>query len=85
MNIEDFHALTRQRIPTPSEFVEFVRSQGWAIGQKETGAFLRAPKSDPLALALARMMSREPYRTNVLALMSSPSPEPKAEEPHRGE
>lgn len=69
MTLDQFRALIRERIPTAKEFVEFVDGQGWAVSVREDGAAaLRAPggKSDPLVLGLARMLAREPYRTNVL-------------------
>lgn len=74
MKLEAFHALTRTRIPTAQEFVDFVRASGWSIVQRERGACLRAPVS-PLTSALAKMLGREPYRTNVLALVLDALPD----------
>lgn len=69
MTLEEFSRVITTRIPTPAEFVAFVEGMGWRI---ETNggdrASLRASASDPLAVGLARMLGREPYRTNVLAL-----------------
>lgn len=70
MTLDDFTAITAQRIPTPAEFVAFVESQGWRINLSGDGerAGLRVPnRQDPLANALADVLKREPYRTNVLA------------------
>ena len=67
MTLDTFHAITEERIPTADEFTEFVRSMGWSIRKEAEQAFLRAPKTDPVALALARMLKREPWRTKVLA------------------
>jgi hypothetical protein len=67
MTLEQFTALTRTRIPTPEEFLSFVNSQRWEIRLKDGRPALRVPdRSDPVAVALARMLAREPYRTNVL-------------------
>lgn len=69
MNLDTFADITSQRIPTPTEFVQFVKSQGWKIITKADGAALRVRDTgDPLAVAMAKMLSREPYRTNVLAV-----------------
>lgn len=81
MTLEDFCAL--DRIPTPPEFVAFARGQGWRFRVADGGAALIVPdRNDPLAVALARMLSREPYRTNVLALLEPKLvPRPAAAEP----
>ena len=82
MTIEEFAAVTDRRIPTPKEFVAFVGSQdGWRIVVVGGGqAALRVPsKTDPLAVAVARMLSREPWRTEVLNIVSgaaAPEPQP---------
>ena len=59
MTLDDFHNLTRERIPTAEEFVEFTRSMGWSIGKREHKAFLRAPATNPIALSLARFSTAE--------------------------
>lgn len=82
------------RIATPAEMVEFAEGQRWGFRHSSDGAALLADKNDPLALAFARMLSREPYRTNVLKFLSErgpsedrprpvavPKPVPVAEEP----
>jgi hypothetical protein len=67
MMLEQFAGLARERIPTPAEFVEFVAGLGWRIDVRGDAAALRVPdRNDALALAMARMLSREPYRTGVL-------------------
>jgi hypothetical protein len=71
MTLDEFHALTRDRIPTPGEFVAFARHQGWGFKVNGDKAALVADKDDPLAVTLARMLGREPYRTNVLAALDS--------------
>lgn len=82
MTLDDFHNLTRERIPTAEEFFAFVRSQGWSIRKTETAAALRATPTDPVALALAKMLRREPYRTNVLELAMRAQPDiPKESRP----
>lgn len=67
MTLEEFSTVTRTRIPTPQEFVDFVQGQGWKINHQDGRASLRAPRSDAVAVMTAKMLSREPYRTNVLA------------------
>ncbi len=75
MTIDQFATATAERIPTPAEFVAFAREQGWTIAVNGAEASLRVPdKTDPLAVAFARMLSREPYRTNVLAVLQEPPP-----------
>ena len=75
MMLDEFCNLTRERIPTPTEFVEFIRDQKWEIVRRETGPALRAPGGGRLAQMMAKMLSREPYRTNVLAVANvDPSP-----------
>ncbi len=92
MTIEQFCRIAKDRILTPSEFIDFAESQGWKIVQKEAGPALRAPNGGELATALARMLGREPYRTNVLNEMcrrwregprAEPPPDPKAEAKER--
>jgi len=66
--IRSFRDLCHERIPTASEFVEFVAAQGWRISVKPDGrASIRGDSGNPIILALARMLAREPYRSNVLA------------------
>ncbi len=85
MTINEFSAITEQRIPTPAELVEFAESQRWSFQVTKESAALLANKRDPLVIAFARMLSREPYRTNVLKLLAnrglaaedSPQPKPK--------
>ncbi len=72
MTLDDFYTLTQGRIPTATEFLAFVRSMGWSVRKTATSAALRAPTSNPVAIALAKMLSREPYRTKVLDLLAHP-------------
>lgn len=68
MTLEEFSAITRVRVPTPSELVEFAAGMGWRIQARADGtAALKADRTDPLAVSLAKMLSREPYRSGVLA------------------
>lgn len=67
MTLDQMHTVVQERIPTASEFLDFVEASGWQVAVKDDGkAALRAPADDRMALALARMLGREPYRTNVL-------------------
>lgn len=78
MTLDQFTAIAQTRIPTPQEFVSFAEGQAWSIVTKQNGqAALRVPdQSDPLARALAKMMSREPYRTNVLQVIRANERQP---------
>lgn len=68
MTLDTFAGVLTARIPTPAEFVAFARDQGWELWTDGTRAALRrANPSDPVAVATAKMLGREPYRTNVLA------------------
>lgn len=71
VSLEVFYALTRTRIPTALEFLAFVEAQGWRVRVGENGrAALQVPdRHCPLARSVARMLAREPYRSNVLALV----------------
>lgn len=93
--LDDFAAAAGRRVPTPAEFAAFVKAMGWRIVARADGtAALRGCASDPLAKPLARMLSREPYRTGVLALArdwwgqegaapaSAPPPEAAPAAPH---
>ena len=69
------------RIPTPAEFLGFATARGWGVAKRADGtASLRVPDPrDEMAVAFARMLSCEPFRTNVLALVESgtdPNPAP---------
>lgn len=86
MTLTEFGAVVRQRIPTPAEFVAVVRGQKWSIEKYPDGrAAIRADKKDPLAVALAKMLSREPYRTNVLKIVDDGPPAAKKPEPKKVE
>lgn len=84
MNLDQFAEVAKSRIPTAGEFLDLAESMGWRVVAHEDGrAALRVPDAtDPLALALARMLRREPYRTNVVAeVRTRQSPPPRAEPP----
>ncbi len=68
MILEQFGEVLRKRLPTPAEFLAVIEGHGWKVVASEDGkACLRVQDgNDALALAFARMLSREPYRTNVL-------------------
>jgi hypothetical protein len=89
ISIRSFRDLCLERIPTAREFLGFVESQGWRIAIREDGTpVLKVPdRNDPLVQAMARMLAREPYRTNVLAEVAArrqplrfptPPPQPPA-------
>jgi hypothetical protein len=85
MTLNEFSDIAAQRIPTPREFVEFAECQRWRFKVGDGRAALVARKDDPLALAFAKMLSREPYRTNVLKILAERgaqldrTPEPNGE------
>lgn len=88
MTIDEFSELVGQRIPSPSEFVAFAAAQGWEVRTRADGtAALRVPDTaDELAQAFARMLSREPYRTNVLTVLEVAPPATRPQEtPTAGE
>ena len=67
MTVHDFWEICKTRIPTPVEFVDFIESQGWKVILRDDGsAALRADAGKEICKRLARMMSREPYRSGVI-------------------
>lgn len=68
MTLDTFAAITDTRIPTADEFLAFVDGMGWQVVKSDAGrAALRVTDTkDPFAVALAKMLSREPWRTRVL-------------------
>lgn len=67
MTPDEFAEVTTHRIPTAPEFVAFATGQRWKFVVNGLTAGLVVPnRNDPLVLAFAKMLSREPYRTNVL-------------------
>jgi len=79
MNVDQLHEIAKERIPTAQEFLAFIRGQGWDVVIKADGtASLRTKeKGDPVAFATAKMLGREPWRTNVLELLKPKPAEPK--------
>jgi hypothetical protein len=80
MTMDEFAALTRDRIPTPAEFKAFADDMGYRIVRNGDGTpVLRVKdKTDPMARALARMLGREPWRSEVIKLAEVVAP---AEQP----
>lgn len=69
MNIDMMASILETRVPTAIEFHEFVKSQGWNIRIRDDGkAALVANAEDPVAVKLAKMMGREPWRTEILKI-----------------
>jgi hypothetical protein len=90
VTIEEFAGISAARIPTPAEFVAFAVGQGYGFRVAGDKAAIVADRNDPVAVALARMLGREPYRTNVLKLLAEadspanverPAPPERAAEP----
>lgn len=87
MTLEEFVAVAGRRILTPPEFVAFAAAQQWRFDANGPTAALLVPNGqDPLARQFAKMLSREPYRTNVLKYLAeldaprpAPPPEPETE------
>lgn len=75
MTLDEFHELTRTRFPTAAEFLMFAEHCGWRVVMGEDGRpRLRVGNGrDPLAIQFAKLLSREPYRTNVLAIAGVPA------------
>ncbi len=75
MTMDEFARLLAARIPTAEEFLAFAAFAGWRVVATPSGPALRVPdRTDPLAVAFAKLLSREPYRTNVLAAAGVPKP-----------
>src|SRR5574343_1417386 len=79
--VEEYTEITKTRIPTAAEIVLLVYGMGWSIRYNSDGtASIRGDRTDPLCLSLAKMFKREPYRSDVLALVqqekTNPAPEP---------
>lgn len=73
LTIDQFAEVLNSRIPTPAEFIGFARGMGWRFRAGDRPALI-ADLADPLAHGMARMLSREPYRTNVLAELAKEPP-----------
>lgn len=73
MTIDAFSAIMQTRIPTPQEFIAFAVNQGWKFNVNGEKASLLADRNDPMAVAFARMLGRQPYRTNVLLALADGS------------
>jgi hypothetical protein len=76
MTLEEFAAVARARIPTPAEFLAFVRGRGWRIGVKDGRGAIWANPADPLVQRTAKMLGREPWRTEVLKLLAAEQAKP---------
>jgi len=68
--IESFLATTTERPPTADDLFTLVRGLGWTINAMPDGkASLRVPDAaDPLPHRIAKMLKREPWRSEVLKL-----------------
>ena len=75
MSLDDFVTISDTRIPTPAEFVRFVEGQGWLIRVTPDGraALGVKDKTDPVAIATAKMLSREPWRSEVIRVVAPPN------------
>lgn len=78
MTLETFAEIIATRIPTAEEMIAFAKSQGWRFVVGDGKAAIMASRNDPMAVAFARMLSREPYRTRVLEQLKTPVPEVKS-------
>lgn len=76
MTIDEFLAIAQTRILTAGEFIEFAGGMGLKITKREGKGFLKGNPKDPILLSLVEMMKREPYRTNVLALVEEDKTQP---------
>jgi len=67
VTLNEFTDIAAERIPTAGEMIAFARGMGWKILDNGERAALKVPDvKDPVAVKFARLLSREPYRTNVL-------------------
>lgn len=77
MTLAQFRTILSKRIPTAEEFVAFVNGQNWKIVRLDDGKpAIRGSQGHPVAKGLAKLLGREPYRTNVLNLVFPPEPPP---------
>lgn len=65
MNLDELATVLEERLPTAEELLGFAASQGWSVKVDGQNASLRAMRG-PLAITLARMLSREPWRSRVI-------------------
>jgi hypothetical protein len=74
VTLDEFATLVAARFPTAEQFLAFAAGVGWRVLAGTDGRpVLRVPdRADPLAVAFARLLSREPYRSNVLAAAGVP-------------
>jgi hypothetical protein len=70
--IESFLVVTKERPPTAEDFVRLVSGLNYRVAVKGDGtaALWVKDAGDPLAQRLAKMLRREPYRTDVLKLLA---------------
>jgi hypothetical protein len=79
VNVDAMLDLLNRGIPSAVEFIGFAESNGWGFYVKGDKAALKANPSDPVAVAFAKVLGREPYRSNVLAELNrifAPAAEP---------
>lgn len=74
MTPEEFLEACRTRIPTPPEFVSTIRAREWKIVVRDDGTAAIRAERGPLSEMMARMLSREPYRTGVLDIVRESEP-----------
>lgn len=68
MTLDQFFSVMNERVPTSEEFANFIHAQGWKVGVKPDGSgYLQANRSgDELAIGVAKMLSRQPYRSRMV-------------------
>jgi hypothetical protein len=66
MSIEEFLTTTADRLPTVDEILGLAGELGWGFRVNNGQPALKANPSDPLAVGMARLLRREPWRTGLL-------------------
>lgn len=78
--VHEFLVATRDEPPTASMLFDMVRGMGWTIEAKPDGtASIRLKDAtDPIAHRVAKMLKKEPWRTEVLKIAARPDRKPEA-------
>lgn len=83
MRLEEFLTITETRLPTAGEIASLCDAVGIAFAEREGSPVLRAGgEARPIAELVAKLLSREPWRSQVIAARLGKKETP--EEPPRG-
>lgn len=77
MTLDEFLTMTQSRLPTAAELTELCDSFGIRFVQGERGPSLKAPvDSGDVAKVVAKLLRREPWRSQVIASRLAQEGEP---------